>query len=85
MKRFFKNNYKSFPKTIIMIKCILIFVVSVIVCSSLAFYFAEYTRYYYDMRVLSFELIKVLRSSFTMLISGAAIMANIEKQEKRSN
>lgn len=85
VKSFFKNNYKSFPKTLIMLRCTLIFALSVIICSSLSFYLAEHTSYYYDMRVLSFELITVLRSGVAMLTAGTAIMANIERQEKRSN
>jgi len=85
VKSFFKNNYKSFPKTLILLNCTLAFALSVIICSSLSFYLAEYTSYYYDMRVLSLELITVLRSGVAMLTAGTAIMANIEKQEKRSN
>lgn len=85
MKSFFKNNYKILPKTVIMLNCTLVFALSVIICSSLAFYLAEYTSYYYDMKVLSAELIAVLRSGVAVLTAGTAIMAYIEKQEKRSN
>lgn len=85
MKSFFKNNYKSFPKTIIMLKCTVIFTISVIICSSLSFYLADYTSYYYDMRVLSTELITILRSSFAVLTAGTTVMAYIERQEKRSD
>ena len=84
MKSFFEKNYKSFPKTFIMLNCTLIFALSVIICSLLSFYLAEYTSYYYDMRVLSFELITVLRSGIAILTAGTTIMANIEKNEKRS-
>lgn len=85
MKTFFKNNIKSFPKTYLMLKCTVIFAVSVVICSLISFYLAEYSDFYYDMRLLSIELISVLRSSLTILTVGTAIMANIEKQEKRSN
>ncbi|MBR4050909.1 MAG: hypothetical protein IKK09_10480 [Clostridia bacterium] len=68
-----------------MLNCTVVFAVSVIICSSLAFYLAEYTCFYYDMRVLSIELITVLRASIAILAAGTAIMAYIEKQEKRSD
>ena len=84
MKRFFKNNYKSFPKTIIMLKSAAVFTASIIVCSFLSFHLAYYTNCYYDMRIFSIELIAVLRASSAILAAGTAIMAYIEKQEKRS-
>lgn len=68
-----------------MLKCTVVFAISIIICSLLSFYIAEYTSYYYDMRVLSIELITVLRASIAILAAGTAIMANIEKQEKRSD
>ena len=84
MKRFFKNNKESFNKTSVMINCTVVFAVSVIICSLLSFYLAEFSGYYYDMRVLSIELIAVLRSSTSILTAGTVIMAYIERQEKRN-
>ena len=68
-----------------MLKCTVVFALSLIICSLLSFYIAEYTSYYYDMRVLSIELISVLRASIAILAAGTAIMANIERNEKRSD
>ena len=85
MKRFFENNTDSFNKTYVMINCTVVFAVTLIICSLLSFYLAEFLGYYYDMRLLSIELIAVLRSSITILTAGTVIMAYIERQEKRND
>lgn len=56
-----------------------IFVGTTLLCSACAFYLAEFSDYYYDMRALGLELLKALRSCSALLSVGIILINYFEK------
>lgn len=82
MKTFFILYHSLSDFSRILFDILLALSFSLVTLSFICFNFAEYSGVYYDIRVLSFELITLLRSTFFILSAGIVITNYIEKNER---
>lgn len=56
---------------------------SLMLTSYICFIFADLSGYYYDLRLLSIELLILLRSSFFMISAAVIITNNLKQKQER--
>lgn len=82
MKDIFKLFHKAPKIARKMITINIIFSLSILAISAIAFYFAEKSSSYYCAREMSFELIAALRSCCAIFATGTVITAYLENKKQ---
>ena len=81
MKNYIELYRNLSPITQYLIHFLFILSISIILVSLFCFMLAEYSRFYYDMKILSSEMIILLRSSFFTISIGTIFTELLEKKK----
>ena len=81
MKYFIELYHNLAPITRYLFHFLIVLSLSVIFISFICFIFADKTQVYYDMKLLSSDMIIILRSSFSMISAGIIFTELLEKKE----
>lgn len=83
MKNLIKLYHELASITRYLLHFLIIFSATSFLISLFCFIIADKTHLYYDMRILSLDLITVLRASFFIISSGIILTEKIEKYKNR--
>lgn len=81
MRSFIRLYHSLSDISRVLFQLLISFTLSLIIMSLFCFVFADFSECYYDMKVLSAELIIVLRSSFFMLSAGVVLTNYMENNK----